>query len=171
MGPCTIMDVDPTDCHQGLPDAVPVPGAGDDLDVSGGSPIPRHCEAGARGGVRHDLLGGGQFLAFHARASHCAARARWRRLIQGGIAIKLAHQGEVTAVLAAKPCGLAGAIARVAHKDEVTLRKPAHQARQQQPGEVRWRLMPRAMHTIPLRGAVQGRPRRGGPRAVSRTAT
>jgi hypothetical protein len=43
------------------------------------------------------------------------------------------------------------------------LRKPADQACQQQPSEVRWRLMPRAMHTIPLRGAVQGRQDGEGP--------
>ena len=34
--------------------------------------------------------------------------------------------------------------------------KPAHQACQQQPGHVHRRLMPRAMHTIPLWGTVQG---------------
>lgn len=55
-------------------------------------------------------------------------------------------------VFAAKPCGLASAIARVAHEDELSLRKPAHQARQQEPGEVGGHLMPRAMHAIPLRG-------------------
>ena len=156
MGPCAIMDVDPTDFNEGFPDAVPVPRARDDLDVSGGAPIPRHHEAGALGRVRHDLLRGREFLAFHARASHRAARARGRRLVQGGIAIKLADQGEVTAVFATKPCGLAGAVAGIAHKDEVALWKPAHQARQQQPGQMRWRFMARPMRLIPLRGAIQG---------------
>ena len=84
------------------------------------------------------------------------ARARGRRLVQGGIAIKLADQGEVTAMLAAKPCGLAGAVARIPHKDEVALWKPAHHARQQQPGQMRWRFMARPMRLIPLRGAIQG---------------
>jgi hypothetical protein len=57
MGPCTIMDVGPTDSHERFPNTVLVPRARDDLDVSAGSPIPRHCEAGALGRVRHDLQG------------------------------------------------------------------------------------------------------------------
>jgi hypothetical protein len=50
-------------------------------------------------------------LAFHARPSHGPARARARRRMQSGITIKLADQHELTAVFAAKPCGLAGAVA------------------------------------------------------------
>ena len=67
--------------------------------------------------------------------------------------------------MTAKSRRLAGAIARVAHKDEVSIRKPAHQARQQQPDNVRWRLMTRAMHTIPLGGTVQSHQDGEGPRA------
>src|SRR5918999_3025275 len=111
MGSCTILDVDPTDFHQRFPNTVPVPCARDDLDVPGMAPIPGHREAGARGCVRHDRLGGGEFLAFHAWASNRASRARRRRLVQGGIAIKLADQGEVTAMVMAKPGSLAGAVA------------------------------------------------------------
>ncbi len=159
------------DFYERLPDAVPVPCAGDDLDVSGASSIPRYHEAGARDCVRYDFLGGSQLVAFHARASPGLARARWRGLIEGGIAIKLADQGEVLAVFAAKPCGLAGALAAVAHEDKVALRKPAHPARQQPPGEVRGRLMTRAMHTLPLRGTGPRLPRRGVPRAERRMAT
>ncbi len=157
MRPLTIMNVHPSYRDQVFADAVPMAYTGDDLDVSAGSPIPRHYEAGAAWAVRHLRLRGGQFLAFHTRAADRAARARWRRLIQGSITIKLADHGEMTMALTAKSCRLAGAIARVAHKDEVTLRKPAHQAGQQQPGEVGWRLMPRAVHAIPFRRTVQGR--------------
>jgi hypothetical protein len=153
---CTSMDVYPTYRDQGLPDAVPVAGAGDDRDVSAGSSIPGHREACAVPRVRHHLLRGGKFLAFHARAADRAAYAGWRRLIQGGIAIKLADQREATAVLMAKSRRLARAVTRVAHEDGVTLWDPAHQARQQQPGEVRRRLMPCAVQGIPLRRALQG---------------
>jgi hypothetical protein len=59
-------------------------------------------------------------------------------------------------VLTANPCGLTGAVAGVTHQDEVPRRKPPYQLCQQQPGEVCWRPMPRAVHAIPLRGAVQG---------------
>jgi hypothetical protein len=62
----------------------------------------------------------------------------------------------MTRALTAKSCRLARAIARVAHKDEVTLRKPAYQAGQQQPGEVCWRPRPRAVQAIPFRGTGQG---------------
>jgi hypothetical protein len=38
MGPSTIIDVAPSDFHQVLPEAVPVPCAGDDRDLSGAAP-------------------------------------------------------------------------------------------------------------------------------------
>jgi hypothetical protein len=74
-------------------------------------------------------------------------------------------------VLLTKSRDLAGAVARVTHEDEVSIRKPAYQARQQQPRDMRWRLMARAMHVIPHGGAVQGdqdweRPRPGGERPL-----
>jgi hypothetical protein len=68
-------------------------------------------------------------------------------------------------VLTAKSRRLAGAIARVAYEHKVSTRKPAHQARQQQPSHVCWRLMPRPVQTIPLRGAVQGHQDGEGPEA------
>ena len=95
---CAIMDVEPLDFNERFLHAVPVPRARDDLDRSAGSPIPRHCEAAARGRVCHDLVGGGPFLAFDARAADRVARAPGRRFVQRGITIKLAHQGEVLAV-------------------------------------------------------------------------
>ena len=171
MGSCPIMDVDPTDFDQVLPDAIPGPRASDDLNVSGTAAIPGHGEVGAVERGRHDLLWGSEFLAFHARASHRPARARERRFVQGGIAIKLAHQGEMLAVFAAQSRRLAGPVAAVAHKDEMTRWKPAHQMCQQQPGDVRRGFMPLPMHTIPRRGAGLRRPRRGEPRGVGRTAT
>src|SRR5687767_7398200 len=97
-----------------------------------------------------------EFPSFDTRAAYRPARAWWWGLVQGGIAIKLTDQGEGAAALTAKACGLAGAVAHVAHENEVMLREPAHQACQQQPGQVRRRLMPRAVHTIPLWGTVQG---------------
>jgi hypothetical protein len=59
------MDVHPSDLNQVLPDTVPVSRARDDLNVSSTSSIPRHCEAGTLGRVRHDRLWGSEFLAFH----------------------------------------------------------------------------------------------------------
>ena len=123
---CAIMDLAPSDLDERFPDTVPVPRARDDLNASGAFPIPRHREAGARGRARHDLLRGCEFLAFHTRASYGAARARGRRLIQGGIAIKFTHQSQVATVLTATPGGLAGAVAGVTHKDEVPMRKPPY---------------------------------------------
>jgi hypothetical protein len=64
MGPGTIMNVYPTDFHKRFPNTVPVPRASDDLDVSAGSPIPRHREAGALGSVRPDLVGEASFWPF-----------------------------------------------------------------------------------------------------------
>jgi hypothetical protein len=52
----------------------------------------------------------------------------------------------------------------------VAMRKPPYQPGQQQPSEVFWRLMPRALHAIPLRGAGPRPPRRGGPRGEWRLA-
>jgi hypothetical protein len=108
-----------------------VPCTSDDLDVSGPAPLPCHREAGALGCVRHACLRGRELLAFDARASDGMARARGRRLVQGGIALKLADPGEVTAMLMAKPGSLAGAVAHGAHKNAVASRTPADQARQQ----------------------------------------
>jgi hypothetical protein len=90
MGPCTIMNVSPTDVHKCFPNTVRVFRARDDLYVSTGAPILGHCEADALGSVRRDLVGGGHSLAFHGRTSHRAARAWWLRLVQRGIAVKLA---------------------------------------------------------------------------------
>jgi hypothetical protein len=45
----------------------------------------------------------------------------------------------------------------------VSIRKPAHEACQHPPGHVRWRLRPPPMHTVPLRGAVQGHQDGEGP--------
>jgi len=58
------MDIDPSDRYQLLPDAVPVPRACDDLDVSCASPIPCSRKAGALGRVDHDLLRGREFWPF-----------------------------------------------------------------------------------------------------------
>jgi hypothetical protein len=98
-----------------FPDVVLVPSVGDERDGSGGGPIPCHHEAGTYGCVRHDLLRRGQFWAFDARAAYRPARARGRRLVQRGITIKLADQGEVLTGLLAKPCGLAGTVPCVAY--------------------------------------------------------
>jgi hypothetical protein len=152
-----IMHVYPTYGNQGLPDAVPMACARDDFNVSGSAPLPGHREAWTERHLSYHRLGRGQGLAFHTRATHGPGRARWRRLVQRSITIKLAHQGEVLSVLMAKPCGLAGTVTGIAYEDEVSIRKPTHQARQQQAGQVHRRLMPRALHAIPLRGTVQGR--------------
>jgi hypothetical protein len=111
-----IMDIHPAHSDQGLPDAVPVAGTGDDLDVSADAPIPGHYEACPASRLRNHLPRGGQFPPFHARAADRAAQAGWWRLVQGGIPITLAHQGEVTTVLLAKSRALARAVARVAHE-------------------------------------------------------
>ena len=58
MVPCPIMDVDPSDFHEVLPDAVPVTRASDDLNVSGASAIPGRGAAGAVGRSRHTLRRG-----------------------------------------------------------------------------------------------------------------
>jgi hypothetical protein len=139
--------------------------ARENLDVSRTAPILGHREVGALGRVRHDCLGGRKLLALHARPSHRVARARRGSLIQGGIALQLAHQGEVRAMLAAKPRGFAGAIAGIPHKDERALWEPPHHARQQEPGQMRWRSMAPPMRLIPLGGALTRRPTPGAPRA------
>jgi hypothetical protein len=102
-------------------------------------------------------------LACDARASHCRAPTWGRRRVQRGLPIKLADQGEGTALLTANARRLTGAIAGVAHKDAVSSRKPAPQACQQQPSHVRWRLMPHPVQTMPLRGAGQGHQDGEGP--------
>ena len=102
-------------------------------------------------------------MAFHARTAPGAGRAQWRRGIPGGIARELAPHREVTAVCAAKPCGLAGAIAAVAYTHDVVLRNPAYQARQQQPGQVRRGLMPSPVQPSPRGGTGQGHDHREGP--------
>jgi hypothetical protein len=128
-----VMNLHPASSHP-VPNAVPVPRAGDAFDVSGGTSLPGPWEVETLGHLRYPLLGRSQLLALHPRPADCAARAwRWR-FVQGRIPIKLAHQGEMTAVLTADSRGLAGAVARVSHKHAGPLRQPAHQARQQQSG-------------------------------------
>jgi hypothetical protein len=111
------MDVPPTYRDHVFADAVPMACARDHLDLTGGSPIPGHCEVCAACPVSHHLLRRWEFLAFHARAAYCAARPRRWRLVQGGIAIKFTDQGEVTAALAAKSRGLASPVAWITHDD------------------------------------------------------
>jgi hypothetical protein len=88
------MDVDPTAANERFPTTVPVPCPSDDLEVSGTAAIPGHRAAGALGCVRHDRVRGRALLAFDARAAAGTARARWRRRVQGGSAIKRADHGE-----------------------------------------------------------------------------
>jgi hypothetical protein len=163
MGACPIMDVHPPDVHERLPDAGPGPCAGDERDRSRGASRPRHQEAGARARVRHDRVGGGQCVAVHARTAPGAGRAQGRRGIPGGLARELAHPREVTAVCAATPCGLAGAIAAVAHTPAVVRRTPAYQARQQQPGQVHRGLLTSPVQPSPRWGTGQGHDHREGP--------
>ena len=101
-------------------------------------------------------LWGGQCLTFHARAAHRVACVRGWRFGPRGITITRADEGQVTVRLLAKPCGLTGAVAQVADEDDVTRRKPADETGQQQSGDVRWRLLPRALRTIPLWGRGPG---------------
>jgi hypothetical protein len=61
LGSCPIMDEYPTDRDQGFPEALPVAGAGDDLDVTGASPIAGYRETGAACPVSHHRLGEGSF--------------------------------------------------------------------------------------------------------------
>jgi hypothetical protein len=90
MSPRTIVDVHPADGDEGFPSPLPVPRPSDDLDETGGAPIPRHSESRALGCRRDYCVRRGEFLAFDARATSHRPRTRWRRLIQGSIAIKLA---------------------------------------------------------------------------------
>src|SRR6266850_1102869 len=163
MGSCTIRGIDPTDFPTRFPDTVPVPRARDDLDRARGASRPRDHEARPCGRFGHHLLGGSPLPTLHARAAQRVACARGGRCIPRGIPIKLADDGQVTAMVRAKPCGLAGAVAHVAYEDDVTLRKPADETCQQPSGAVRWRLLPRAMRTIPLGGTVPGDHNREGP--------
>jgi hypothetical protein len=156
MAAWTIRDEDPADRDQGFPEAVPVAGAGAELDVTGASPIPGDHEAGAACPVRHSRVGGGAFLALHTWASDGVARARWRRLRPGGVAIQFTPPRQVATVLPAKPGGLAGAVAGVTHTGAVPRRKPPEQLRQEQPGEGCWRPLPGAVHARPRRGAIPG---------------
>jgi hypothetical protein len=64
MGPCTIMDVYPSDFNERFPDAVPVTRARDDLNISGTSAIPCHCEAGAVDVVATTSCGEASFWPF-----------------------------------------------------------------------------------------------------------
>jgi hypothetical protein len=146
MRPCAVMDVDPSDCYQLLPDAVPVPRTRDDFDVSRASPIPGHHEAGARGRVRHDRLRGRAWRAFHTRASHGAARAT-------------------------KPGGLTGAVPCISPNNELELWKPAYDTGQEEPGQMCRRVMACPTGLSPVWAAGPKRPTPGGPRASSRTAT
>jgi hypothetical protein len=163
MGRCTSMDVDPTPCTQVLPDAVPVPRARDHLAGSGPSPRPGHREAGALGRGHHDLWRGRELLAVHPRASQGAARARGRRVRQGGLAITRADPRALTAVFATKPRGRAGAVAGIPHQDELARWKPAPQAGHQQPGERRRRAMARPRCLIPFWATIPGDPNRERP--------
>jgi hypothetical protein len=131
------MNVDPTALNQGFAEAVAVSGAGDDRDVSGACPIPGHGKMGARGEVRHDRLRGREYLALPTRAAPRAGGARWGRLIQGSRTSTLAAPREVTAVLATKPCGLAGAVAGIPHHDALALWKPAPHPCPEEPGQMR----------------------------------
>jgi len=163
MGPCTLMDVHPADRNQVLPDTVPVSCARDHLDVSGTSPTPGHREAGALGRVRHDCVGGREFLAFHTRAPHGVTRARGRRFVQGGVTITLADPCAMTPVWATKPCSRTGARARIPHKDALALWKPAHHAGQEESGEMCRRFMAPPMGLIPIWIAIQGHQHRERP--------
>lgn len=150
------MDGHPTDVTQGVSQAVPVTGAGDDLALAGRASIPRPPEAGARGRGRHDLVRGREFLALHARASPRAARARWGRLGSGGIARTRADRREVSVRLAAHPCRLAGAVAGIPHQEAWALWQPAQQTRPQEPDQRgrRWRAPP--LRLLPLWIAIHG---------------
>jgi antitoxin (DNA-binding transcriptional repressor) of toxin-antitoxin stability system len=128
MGARTIVDRYPSDFDQGFTDPVPVPGAGDHRNVSGCPSRPGHREVWPLGGLCDPLLGREPFPAFDPWASQRRRGSRWRRRVQGGIPVELTDQGQVAAVLTAKPRGLTGAIARVAHEDELTLREPADEA-------------------------------------------
>jgi hypothetical protein len=125
-------------------------------------------KSGAFSRLRYPLLRGCQFPTFDTGASQRRAYVRRWWFVQASIAIELAHRGEVATVLTAKPRRLAGAVTCVAYEDEVAVRKPAHQARQQQPGDVRWRLMTPPMQTIPL--GVTGQGRQDGERPHGRVA-
>jgi len=158
MGPAAILNVPPSHRHQVLPDAVPRARAREDRKVSGTSAIPCHGAAGARGRVRHDRLGGREFLACHPRTSPGARGARGRWGGEGGVPIPRAHPREMTPVAGAKPCGRAGALARLPPKDAVAGWNPAPHARQEALGEMRWRLMARPLGLIPIWVARPGHP-------------
>jgi hypothetical protein len=132
----------PTGLPDAFPDMGPVPGA---IEVSDGSPRPRDHEANLRGSFGQPRRGSGQCPALSARASQCAARARRRWLVYRSITIELTDQRQVTAVLMATPGALAGAIAGITHNDEAMVLKPAYPHSQQQPGEVCWHLIGRAV--------------------------
>jgi hypothetical protein len=151
----TIMGIDPADFDQGFPDAVPMTGASDYLNVSGCPSIPGHCEAWPPGGLCDRLLRREQFTAFDTWAPQRCTRSRWRRLIQGSIGIELTDQGQMAAVLTAKPRGLTGAIAGITHKDKMALGEPADEAGEQEPSQMCRRLMARRMGLIPFGGALQ----------------
>jgi hypothetical protein len=163
MGPCTIMDVYPSNVNERFPDAVPVTWARDDLHVSGASAIPCHCEAGAVDRGRHDRLWGRACRPLHTRASHGATRARGRRVVQGGITIQRADQREGTPVCATTPCSRAGAVPGIPHNDALARWKPAHHAGQAESGQRRRRLMARAMGLIPCGVARPGHQQRECP--------
>jgi hypothetical protein len=178
MGSCTLMEVYPTDSAPSCPAAVPVAGAGDDLEVAGAAPLAGDRQAGAACLVSPHRLGGGEFLALHTGASHDMARARGRRRVQGGSAIKLTNPRQVATGWPATPGGLVGAVAGVTHTDEGPMRKPPYQLCQPPPGEVCWRPLPGAVHALPLRGAgprppktgsAQGRVAHGNVRSSART--
>jgi len=150
----TIMDIAPADFDEGCTDVVLVTGARDHLNVSGGPSLPCHREAWLLCGWRDHLFGREQCPAFDSWPPPCGWGARGRRLTQDGIPVELTDQGEVAAVLTAKPRGLTGAIARIAHADEMTLREPADEAGQQELSQRCRRFVARPMGLVPLRGAI-----------------
>lgn len=72
--------------------------------------------------------------------------------------------------MTATPCRLTGAIAGVAHKVELALWEPADEAGEQEPRNMRRRLVAHPVGLIPFRGVIR-RPRQEEPRAVSQTGT
>jgi hypothetical protein len=105
-------------------------------------------------------------LACHARASPGGTRAWGRRFVHGGITINRAAQREVAAGFAPPPCGLARAVPGIPPNDALARRHPTHEARQQQPGELRRGFMPCPMRPRPFRAAIQGHQHRECPGAA-----
>src|SRR5919108_5572959 len=90
MGGGAVMDEHPVHGDKSLPEAMPVPCAGHEVDVSAGSPLAYYGGSCALRHLSHHLLGGGHFLAIHAGACQRGVRLQWWRFVLGGITIKLA---------------------------------------------------------------------------------